>query len=637
MTTRLFTGELRLPAAPVGFENALPPLRGQRDLHHVENLADLPPELQQNILYGGLPSTLPCLDQDGYGRTLVETALPSLVLENDQLRATVLPGLGGRLYSLVHKPTGRELLYRNPVLQPANLALRNAWSAGGVEWNVGSTGHWTGTCSPMHAARVDGPDGSPMLRLWEWERSRGLVVQLDFWLPPDSELLYVGARIQNPADHDVPAYWWSNIAVEQSPDTRVLVPADQAWRFGYENRLDLVNVSAYQDFDPTYVLRHRRAVDFFFELLPGQRPWIAALDGEGCGLVQLSTDRLRGRKLFVWGESRGGRRWQEWLSPGQTGPGYAEIQAGLARTQLEHLRLPAATNWHWLEAYGRLAVDPALAHADDWVKARTDVASHINSLLSATELAAREASWLTVADAPPREVLAAGSGWGALELARTGWQVSTGTPFGPETMTDRERKWLPLLAGELPASDSAVPPDGTLVAWRDQLEVAEDNWLVWYHRGVARWYAGDAAGAVEAWRASVRLQDRPGHSGIWGSPQGRVRRRSRCTSGQPSWRRKCCRWWSKRSTSSSMRAGRTWLQSFSTKQAIGRRADPAGRSAGQVGDGRCRRSRDPPRPRDRASRPPGGQQPARAGLVPGAGAARHVPAGAGGLRVRHVR
>lgn len=509
MSTRLFASDLTLPVAALGPENPLPPLHGRREPHHVENLADLPPDLRDNIRYGALPSVLPCLDQDGYDRNLTESTLPSLVLENEHLRATVLPGLGGRLYSLVHLRTGEELLYRNPVIQPANLALRNAWFAGGVEWNLGSTGHWTGTFAPMHAARVDGPDGSPVLRLWEWERSRGLVMQLDFWLPPGSEFLYVGARIQNPWPHDVPAYWWSNIAVGQTPGTRVLVPADQAWRFGYENRLDLVGVPAYDGFDLSYPMRHRRAVDFFFELPPGQRPWIAALNADGNGLVQSSTDRLRGRKLFVWGESRGGRRWQEWLSPGLAGPGYAEIQAGLARTQLEHLRLPAATSWHWMEAYGRLRADPAVAHAEDWATARAGVGDALNSLLPATELVAREAAWLLVADAPPIEPLATGSGWGALELARSGRRVSAGTPFGVSTMTDRERAWLPLLTGTLPATDPAIPPDGTLVGWLELLEAAAENWLVWYHRGVARWFAGDLEGATQAWRSSLRLAESP--------------------------------------------------------------------------------------------------------------------------------
>ncbi|WP_238161770.1 DUF5107 domain-containing protein [Kribbella antibiotica] len=489
--TILSAQDLVLPAAALGGENPLPPLRSHQEVHEVRNLAELPADLQANISYGGLRSTLPCLDQDGYDRTLVETALPSFVLENDHVRAVVLPSLGGRLYSLIHKASGEELLYRNPVFQAANLALRNAWFAGGVEWNVGSTGHWTGTCAPMHAARVEGPDGTPILRLWELERTRNLVTQLDFWLPADSEFLYVGVRLQNPADHDVPAYWWSNIAVSQSADTRVLVPADQAWRYGYGARLDLIDVPG----ELTYPMRHEKAVDYFFEPLAGERPWIASVDAEGNGLAQASTERLQGRKLFVWGEAPGGRRWQEWLAPGLEGPGYAEIQAGLARTQMEHLKLPAATSWQWLEAYGRVSIPEA--HGE-WVSARTAGTAALRPVLEG--LPEREAEWSAVVDAEPVESLYAGSGWGALELARTAWSVSAGTPFAPETMGDRERAWLPLLDGQLPAMDGV--PDGTLVAWRELLEKAADNWLVWYHRGVARYYAGDEEGALEAWRES---------------------------------------------------------------------------------------------------------------------------------------
>lgn len=496
--TTLSAQDLVLPAASLGPENPLAPLRSQQELHQVQNLAELPADLRENIQYGRLHSPLPCLNQDGYDRSLVDRALPALVLENDHARATVLPSVGGRLYSLVDKASGDELLYRNPVFQPANLALRNAWWAGGVEWNVGSTGHWTGTCAPMHAARVEGPDGTPVLRLWELERTRNLVTQLDFWLPADSSFLYVGVRLQNPSDADVPAYWWSNIAVEQSPSTRVLVPADQAWRFGYGKRLDLIDVPLYEGTDLTYPMRHGRAVDFFFEPLADERPWIASVNGAGNGLVQASTDRLQGRKLFVWGEGTGGRRWQEWLAPGLQGHGYAEIQAGLARTQMEHLKLPAATNWHWLEAYGRLSVDPAAAHAEDWTTARTAGTEALRPVLD--QLPERERTWLTVVDATPVERLAVGSGWGALELARTGWTVSAGTPFDEDTMTSRERAWLPLLDGRVPAVDAV--PDGTLVSWREQLEKAEDNWLVWYHRGVARHHAGDVDGAVDAWRRS---------------------------------------------------------------------------------------------------------------------------------------
>jgi tetratricopeptide (TPR) repeat protein len=42
-----------------------------------------------------------------------------------------------------------------------------------------------------------------------------------------------------------------------------------------------------------------------------------------------------------------------------------------------------------------------------------------------------------------------------------------------------------------------------LVGWRELLEAVEDdNWLIWYHRGVARWYAGEKDSAIDAWRKS---------------------------------------------------------------------------------------------------------------------------------------
>jgi hypothetical protein len=485
--TRLYRTGLVLPAAELGPENPLPPLVRPEPVASVSNVDELPPDLAAGLEYGRLDTVLPCRLQDGYSRSRVPRELPALVLENDRLRATVLPSLGGRLYSLVHKPSGRELLYRNPVFQPANLALRDAWFAGGVEWNLGSTGHTTLTCAPMFAAEVDGPDGTPVLRLWEWERTRDLPYHLDFWLPEDSDFLLVGVRIRNPHPHDVPVYWWSNIAVPQTADTRVLAPATQAWHYGYSGRLGLVDVPG----SLTYPARAESAADYFFEC---SRPWIAAVDGDGRGLLQTSTERLRGRKLFLWGESAGGRRWQEWLAPGADG--YLEIQAGLARTQLEHLRLPAGESWDWLEAYGPISADPAVIHGDDW-QAATDA-------VVAPVLAGYHDEWRKILDVEPGPLLAEGSGWGALEVRRMPTCLP-GTPFPQESLGAEQEPWLSLLDGTPPDGDPRAVPPSTLVNryWTDLLEHTPDNWLTWYHRGVARWAAGRHSAAQEAWTASV--------------------------------------------------------------------------------------------------------------------------------------
>ncbi|MCB8905992.1 MULTISPECIES: DUF5107 domain-containing protein [unclassified Streptomyces] len=501
---------LTLPAAPLGPDGPLPALRAPAGAgaYAVDprTLAELPRDMARGIGRDPLRSLLPAPVRDGYGRERTPADVDTIVIENDRLRVTVLPGLGGRVHSLHHKPTGRELLYRNPVFQPAAFALNGAWFSGGVEWNIGATGHTTLSCSPLHAATVRAPDGGPMLRLWEWERLRDLPFQVDLWLPEGSDFLYVGVRIRNPHEHTAPVYWWSNIAVPE--DRRVLAPADAAWHHGYERGLSRVPVPVTEDgTDRTYPLNSTHAADWFYDLPEGRRRWIAALDTDGTGLVQTSTDPLRGRKLFVWGTGRGGRRWQDWLTEPGT-PGYAEIQAGLARTQLEHLELAGGAEFSWLEAYGPLAADPATVLGDDWTAARADVERSLSGVLPRAAVDAAYTAWREgAADLAPEEVLAAGSGWGALEVLRGGYELP-GTPFPESTLGPEQEPWRELLrTGVLPPpADGAAPLIAPLVAspWRDMLETAPADPTTEYQLGIAQWHAGDRAQAVRSWERGLK-------------------------------------------------------------------------------------------------------------------------------------
>ncbi|MBK8027920.1 MAG: DUF5107 domain-containing protein [Chloroflexi bacterium] len=279
----------------------------------------------------------------------------------------------------MHKPTGRELLYVNPMLQPANLAMRNAWFSGGVEWNMGVIAHTPFTCSPLFAARLNTPDGTPVLRLYEWERIRQAAYQIDAYLPDGSPVLYVRVRLVNPFDHPLPIYWWSNIAVPEAEDVRVLVPADSAYRYALSVAdMQTVPIPLVDNEDVTYTTRFKRAADYFFHIPQGQRPWITALDGRGTGLLQVSTARLYGRKLFLWGTGQGGKRWQEWLN----GPdhNYLEIQAGLAPTQLEYATMPPRAEWSWLEGYGLINADERQVHSADWGQARQEVERQLEQI-----------------------------------------------------------------------------------------------------------------------------------------------------------------------------------------------------------------------------------------------------------------
>jgi hypothetical protein len=483
---------LRMPAADLGPENPLPPLG----------------------------KCLPHRFQDGFGRTRSDRDFKVAVLENEFLRATFLLELGGRLWSLVHKPTGRELLYVNPVFQPGNLAIRNAWFSGGVEWNIGVRGHAAHTCSPVFAARYRCADGTCGLRIYEWDRVRLVPFQIDAFLPDGSEFLFVRVRLTNPNDVEVPMYWWSNIAVPEWPDGRVVVPAEQAYRYNYQREMTLVPTPYADGVDQSYPTSFQRSADSFYCIEEGRQPWIASLDEQGQGLVQTSTTRLRGRKMFVWGMAQGGRHWQEFLSvPGRP---YVEIQAGLARTQSEYIPMPAGAEWTWLEAYGLMQADPKVAHGTDWRAAYESVDKALKNAMPLEELDQRLAATADAADAPPEEVIQHGSGWGALERHRRerageGPFCGPALDFGDDSLTDDQAPWLELLEdGALPGRPPLETPGAWMVQpdWERFLADAVraghgDHWLAWLHLGVMRYHRDDFEGAREAWEKSLALDDSP--------------------------------------------------------------------------------------------------------------------------------
>jgi len=507
-----------MPAAELGEPNPLPALRPLVTSNCPLQIdSSVPEEHLRYIDYGVGSCCLPYRMQDNYNRDRRPRGIKTAVLENDVLRATFLLELGGRLWSLYHKVANRELLYVNPVFQPGNLALRNAWFSGGVEWNFGISGHSPLTCSPMFAARVTADDGSPVLRLYEYERIRNAPYQMDFFLPDGCPFLLVRVRLINPHDVTIPMWWWSNIAVPEKPDVRVLVPADWAYHFGYTNRMKRLSVPIADGTDQTYPCNLPQAGDFFYGIEEDQWPWIAALDDEGKGLIQASTARLRWRKLFVWGMSAGGRKWTEFLS--QPDNPYIELQAGLARTQRECVPMPPQAEWTWLEAYGLMEADPGVVHGRDWSKACAEVESCLTRSISRDWLEDRLTTTGDVAAREPEQILHRGSGWGALERRRRekSGQAALGVlsmRFDDESLGPDQQPWLNLLEnGHLPYRRPDETPGAWMIQrqWRQMLEQsvrrkATDHWLAWLHLGVMYYGANDMEAARQAWQRSIAME-----------------------------------------------------------------------------------------------------------------------------------
>lgn len=498
-------------------ENPFPAFRARDPHRHVPLAPSVAPRHRELAGWNTGPRVLPYRMQDFYHRALQPITLRTLVLENDCLRAEFLPELGGRLRSLLHKPRGRELLACNPVLQPANLAIRNAWFSGGIEWNVGQYGHSTLTCAPVFAARITHADGSPGLRLYEFERLKQLFWQTDFYLPHGSAFLFAHTRIANVSPREASMYWWTNIAVPERADVRVIAPATEALYFkpplGF-GQGPLPHFPAYDGQDASYATHAPYAYEFFMGC-DAAPPFVTAVDGTGTGLVQVSTPRLGVRKLFCWGMHPGGRRWQEFLAP--PGHAYLEIQAGLAPTQLHGLVMPAHANWSWTEAFGCLSGPSDELHQPDWARAVTAARDALNRALPPNELQAMDDAAQARREQPAAEYFHHGTGWGALEKERlhlTGLAVPPAFEF-PATSAEHETQpWRTLLReGTLPAS---IAPDNLLVQseWRDLLAASLTrpggrHAAALLHLGVMAAEAFDEEAAIRLWRESLALAPSP--------------------------------------------------------------------------------------------------------------------------------
>ncbi|NWK57304.1 DUF5107 domain-containing protein [Verrucomicrobiaceae bacterium N1E253] len=485
----------------------------------VTALGSLPDEMALDIGKNCGRRVLPYRMQDRYSREREVRDFQSIVLENENLKATFLPELGGRLISFFHKPTQRELLFKNSIFQPANLALRDAWFAGGIEWNIGQFGHAFHTCSPVFAAAINGLDGSQGLRIYDFDRCKGLLWQIDFHLPSGAKFLHAFTRVVNPNDDDVPMYWWTNVAIVESEGMRVLAPAQQSIFVDYRNgglsygQTALPGMPPIHGQDGTYPANINLTCEFFYQCQDVALPWQAALDGEGSGFVECSTHPLNVRKLFSWGTHQGGTHWQNFLS--DSGKPYIEIQAGLAPTQQHTVQMPGHSQWQWTQAFGYLEADSGKVHHSDWLEAWQAVDTSLKQSVSDQSL--REAECADLADAAPIEMLHHASGWGALEAKRLQAAGETGFPsaflFPESTMGEEQQKWLDLLEkGTFPDPVPQHEPGEWMIQaeWTEMLEKSLFQWgipnsFALLHLGVMKFEHGDEDGAVAAWEESVSI------------------------------------------------------------------------------------------------------------------------------------
>lgn len=504
---------IRIKTAPLGEPSSIPDVAGKGALQN-ELEFDLGEADEIHAGYGRRANSFPYPQYTCYTRKLEEREVEAAVLENDFLRAVFLPEFGGRLWELTDKERQENLLYTNDVIRFSNLAVCNAWFSGGVEWNMGLIGHTPFTARPLYTAVLEREDGVLVLRMYEYERVRGAEYQMDFWLEETDRFLNCRMRIANTGEETIPMYWWSNIAVPEYREGRVIVPASSAYTCDYRT-VKKVPIPEVDGVDVTRYGQIPSQVDYFFDVPEECPKYIAHVNREGYGLLQYSTARLAGRKLFSWGRKPGGDRWQEFLTD-QAGR-YLEIQAGLAKTQYGCLPMPPGAVWEWLERYGSIQLSgeetelsfPALRDRLTRQMEHKICAEQLEERLDRTaKLAVRKG-----------ELRSVGSGFGALEAEarRLAGKPGLSAHLEYRFVDSRLSSLAEFLKGDRleqpdPGKRPGYVPFGAFL--RERLEEAvtgreKENWYAHYHLGLLYLEEQALFPAEEALKRSVKLAENP--------------------------------------------------------------------------------------------------------------------------------
>ncbi len=260
----------------------------------------------------------------------VDKTYRAIFLENEYLRVTVLPELGGKLYAIYDKSANRDVLYTNHVVKYAMVGIRGAWTSGGIEWNF-PDGHTLTTVSPIDFRTRMEADGSAVVIVGDTERVQRMQWAVAIRLRPGRKFVETEVTLNN--RREVPGrYWfWSTAAAPATDDMRFVYPMREAYPHAFWPVFSFpkekgVDIGTYREVTNYLSLFARDSQRDFFGIYYEKADW---------GIAHVADrHELPGKKTWTWGTDEAGKIWIDKLtdSDGQ----YVEFQAGRFETQMEH-------------------------------------------------------------------------------------------------------------------------------------------------------------------------------------------------------------------------------------------------------------------------------------------------------------
>ncbi len=259
----------------------------------------------------------------------------AVILENEYIRVTVLPALGGRIQRAYDKTNGYDFVYYNEVIKPALVGLLGPWISGGIEFNWPQH-HRPTTYSPVDFCIREEEDGWKTVILSEVDQMYGTKGETRISVQPGRAAIRIQGKLYNGTPLPQTFLWWANPAVAVNDNTQSVFPPDVHAVFDHGKR-DVsrfpiatgvyykhdygagVDISRYKNIPvPTSYMCAHSEYDF-----------VGGYDyGKQAGILHVADHHISpGKKQWTWGCGSFGEAWDRNLTD-HNGP-YIELMTGV--------------------------------------------------------------------------------------------------------------------------------------------------------------------------------------------------------------------------------------------------------------------------------------------------------------------
>ena len=268
---------------------------------------------------------------DGYTNQAFDKKWKVVKLENDFITVTVLPEVGGKVWGAVEKSTGKEFVYRNPVMKFRSIALRGPWTSGGIEHNFGlDLAHAPWAASPVDYIMINNPDGSISCVVGGLDVASRSEWRVKINVPKDKAYFETEALWFNPLPLHQAYVSWEVAAYKGTNDLRVYFPGN--YHIGHNGQASPWPIDS-EGRDLSYYRNNNFGNSKSYHVMGDYRNWFGGYYENlsfGFGHWSLYADSP-GKKLWVMSLARDGGIWDELLTDND-GPS-VEGQSGVKFNQ----------------------------------------------------------------------------------------------------------------------------------------------------------------------------------------------------------------------------------------------------------------------------------------------------------------